>query len=384
MTRQRRAWGLVTPLLVFIAAVFIVPIGSMLWRGIHDTEWAGLLPRTSAALAAWDGAEAPPSDALIGDLLDADEAGRWPALSLRLNREGGGLQSLFRVTLEGLRRGDRKLGEIDSRWLDAASWDRLAAMVRPFTAVHLLNALDLRLDDGGRIVWQEDGRRLYLALFLRTVLVALGVTACCLLLGYPLAYLMASAGPRLRGLLLFVVMLPFWTSLLVRTTAWIVLLQRKGVINDLLVSLGAIGEQERLALVYNMTGTMVAMVHVLLPFFVLPLYSVMRGIPATYVRAGASLGARPFHVFRRVYWPLTLPGVSAGSALVFILALGYYVTPALVGGRTGQLISNQIAFHMQRSLNWGLAAALGGLLLLLVIVIFAALSRVARLREVAP
>jgi putative spermidine/putrescine transport system permease protein len=341
------------------------------------------LPRTSAALAAWDGAGDPPSDALIGDLLEADEAGRWPALSLRLNREGGGLQSLFRATLEGLMRGDRKLGMIDARWLDAASWDRLAAMVRPFTAVHLLNALDLRLGDGGGIAWQEDGRRLYLALFLRTVLVALGVTACCLLLGYPLAYLMASAGPRLRGLLLFVVMLPFWTSLLVRTTAWIVLLQRKGVINDLLVSLGAIREQERLALVYNMTGTMVAMVHVLLPFFVLPLYSVMRGIPATYVRAGASLGARPFHVFRRVYWPLTLPGVSAGGALVFILALGYYVTPALVGGRTGQLISNQIAFHMQRSLNWGLAAALGGLLLLLVIVIFAALSRVARLREVA-
>jgi putative spermidine/putrescine transport system permease protein len=188
---------------------------------------------------------------------------------------------------------------------------------------------------------------------------------------------MASAGPRIRALLLFVVLLPFWTSLLVRATAWIVLLQRRGVVNETLIAMGLIDEAGRIELVYNMTGTIIVMVHVLLPFFVLPVYSVMIGLPTSHVRASASLGARPLHTFRRIYLPLTYPGVAAGGMLVFILALGYYVTPALVGGRTGQLISNQIAFHMQRSLNWGLAAALGTLLLIAVAVLALTLPRIA-------
>ena len=184
-----------------------------------------------------------------------------------------------------------------------------------------------------------------------------------MLLGYPVAHLIAHAPSRRANLLLALVLVPFWTSLLVRTTAWIVLLQQQGVLNDLLVAIGLVPDGGRLAMVYNMTGTAVAMTHVLLSFMVLPLYAVMRGIPPQQMSAAASLGAGPWQAFRRVYWPQTLPGVGAGSLLVFILAIGYYITPALVGGQSGQLISNLIAYHMQTSLNWGLAAALGGLLL---------------------
>ena len=155
-----------------------------------------------------------------------------------------------------------------------------------------------------------------------------------------------------------------------------VLLQTQGVINDLLVGLGVIDDQQRLAMVYNMTGTLIAMTHVLLPFMVLSLYSVMRTITPQYLRAAASLGAGPVQAFWRVYWPLSLPGVGAGALLVFIVALGYYITPALVGGRSGQLISNLIAYHMQESLNWGLAAALGAILLLCVLMFYVVYDRV--------
>jgi putative spermidine/putrescine transport system permease protein len=162
---------------------------------------------------------------------------------------------------------------------------------------------------------------------------------------------------------MILVLLPFWTSLLVRSTAWIVLLQQQGVINSALVALGIIDDQGRIAMIYNQAGTIIAMTHILLPFMVLPLYSVMRTIPPSYVRAARSLGASSWTAFRRVYLPQTLPGIAAGALLVFILAVGYYITPALVGGADGQLISNLIAFHMQKSLNWSLAAALAGLLL---------------------
>ena len=159
---------------------------------------------------------------------------------------------------------------------------------------------------------------------------------------------------------MIMVLLPFWTSRLVRTTSWIVLLQTEGVLNDIAVWVGVISDDNRLQMIYNMTGTVVAMVHILLPFMVLPLFSVMKTISPSYVRAAKSLGATPSRAFWTVYFPQTVPGIGAGSLLVFILSIGYYITPALVGGRTGQLISNFIAYHMQSSLNWGLAAALGG------------------------
>jgi putative spermidine/putrescine transport system permease protein len=175
---------------------------------------------------------------------------------------------------------------------------------------------------------------------------------------------------RYSNLLMIFVLLPFWTSLLVRTTAWIALLQNQGVINSLLVWLGVIPEHARIQMIFNATGTFIAMTHMLLPFMILPLYSVMKTIPPSYMRAARSLGADQFTAFTRVYMPMTIPGVAAGCILVFILAIGYYITPALVGGQTGMLISNLIAYHMRQSLNWSLAAALAALLLASVLLLY--------------
>ena len=179
---------------------------------------------------------------------------------------------------------------------------------------------------------------------------------------------MAHTSNNRANILLIFVLLPFWTSLLVRTTAWIALLQTNGVINSFLIWTGFISTP--LEMLYTRFSTIIAMTHILLPFMVLPLYSVMRGIDGSYVRAALSMGSRPLGAFFKVYLPLSLPGLSAGTLLVFIISVGYYITPALVGGTDGQLISNLIAFHMQQSSNWGLAAALGALLLAVILLLY--------------
>ena len=215
----------------------------------------------------------------------------------------------------------------------------------------------------------EWNRRLHLYLFFKTFLVSGIITLICMLLAFPVAHLLAVLPMSKSSLLMILVLLPFWTSLLVRTTAWIALLQEQGIVNDALVALGVVSNEGRLSMMYNMTGTIVAMTHVLLPFMILPLYSVMRVIPPSYARAARSLGATSWTTFRRIYLPQTLPGIAAGSLLVFILAVGYYITPALVGGAEGQLISNLISFHMSKS-NWSLAAALAAMLLAAILLLY--------------
>jgi putative spermidine/putrescine transport system permease protein len=177
------------------------------------------------------------------------------------------------------------------------------------------------------------------------------------------------------------VLLPFWTSLLVRTSAWVILLQERGPINELLIWLGAISEP--LELVFNRTGVYIAMVHVMLPFMVLPLYSVMKTIPKDYTRAALGLGAPPVRAFLRIYLPLTKPGIWSGSLLCFIISIGYYITPALVGGPSDQMISYFIAFYTNATINWGLASALGVILLVCVLLLFGVYSRVAGQDKVA-
>ncbi len=195
----------------------------------------------------------------------------------------------------------------------------------------------------------------------------------CLVLGYPVAYLLASVPPRLANRLMFFVLLPFWTSLLVRIVAWIVLLQREGVVNSVLRFLGAIDRP--LDLVYNLTGVLIAMTHILLPFMILPIYSVMKGISPSYMRAAASLGANPLIAFIRVYLPQTIPGLGAGCLLVFILAVGYYIAPALVGGPHDQMVSYFIAQYTNVSINWGMASALGAILLVIVMLLYLVYNR---------
>ncbi len=375
MRRRLRKPALALPLVAFVLVSFIAPILLMLARGVHQPVVRDALPETLAILDAWDGLGVPEEAAFAAaaeELRAADEARLAARIGGRVNRVRSGLRTVIvagaRTGADGAGAGSarERLLAADPAWGDPATWRALRTAGERFTLRNYLNALDLDRGADGAVVRQPEERRVYVPLLLRTLGVSAAVTVLCLLLGYPVAHVIARAPARRARWLLLAVLVPFWTSLLVRTTAWIVLLQQRGVINDLLVWLGLVDDAARLTLVYNMTGTLIAMTHVLLPFMVLPIYSVMQGIPPRFMRAAESLGATPAQAFRRVYWPLTLPGVGAGALLVFILAIGYYITPALVGGSGGQLFSNMIAFHMETSLNWGLAAALGGILLAVV------------------
>lgn len=262
----------------------------------------------------------------------------------------------------------------DPAWGETGLWTTLRNYGGPYTAGYFLNAVDMQIGADG-IEMRPEAERIYITLFIRTIILSVTITATCIVLGYPIAWLLANLPNRTANLLMILVLLPFWTSLLVRTSAWKVLLQQQGVINDLLVWAGLVGEDNRLVMINNQTGTIIAMTHILMPFMILPLYSVMKGIPPTYLRAAKSLGATNWTAFWRVYFPQSVPGIGAGSILVFILAIGYYITPELVGGNKGVFISNRIAFHIGTSLNWGLAAALGAILLVLVLALYWAYDR---------
>ncbi len=396
------AVGLVLPLVAFIGVSFVAPLATMLSRSVYDPVVADTLPETLGLLQDWDGEHTPPErvfETAGRELLQARQERSLGRIATRINRVHSGLRSVITRTVRQLRRKppvsplsggkdgigldgpvrmetwrDSMIG-IHAAWGEAQTWQAIRRAGERFTPRQYLQALDLERGPDGHIGRRPAEYRIYLVLLWRTLVVSLSITGLCLLLGYPVAYLIANAPPRRANVLLLLVLVPFWTSLLVRTTAWIVLLQTQGVINSTLVALGLLADDGRLAMIYNMTGTLVAMTHILLPFMVLPLYSVMRTIPRLHLSAAASLGARPVQAFWRVYWPQTLPGVGAGSLLVFILAIGFYITPALVGGRSGQLIANMIAYHMQQSLNWGLAAAIGGLLLVFVLVLYLVYDR---------
>ncbi|MBV9522880.1 MAG: ABC transporter permease, partial [Alphaproteobacteria bacterium] len=333
-----KALGLVMPLLLFILVTFVGPIAEMLFRSIENPLLANYWPRTVAALRQWDGRTVPDEAvfaALHDDLVTSSAAGVLGQIGTRLNYDDAGLRSLINKTEPAIGRLSppyrASLSEIDPRWVEPKLWQIVRRAGERYTIAYYLAALDLRYEADGSIGLQPEWKRVYLTLFFRTFWVALSITALCLLLGYPIAYLLASLPQRKSRWLMFLVLLPFWTSLLVRTTAWMVLLQPGGVVNDLLVASGIIEDDHRLSLIYNMTGTFVAMTHILLPFMVLPIYSVMKTISSSYIRAANSLGANPVRAFWLVYAPQTMPGVRAGSILVFILAVGYYITPALVG-----------------------------------------------------
>ena len=266
-------------------------------------------------------------------------------------------------------------------WADPAVWQTIQTFSGEYTSGYFLTAADRELTPNGVELVEED-QRIYFTLFLRTIWMSLLITCSCILLGYPVAWLLANLPMRTANILMILVLLPFWTSLLVRTSAWKVLLQQQGVINELLVWIGLVADDNRLALINNATGTVIAMTHILLPFMILPLYSVMKTIPVSYTRAAKSLGATDWTAFWRVYFPQSVPGIGAGSILVFILAIGYYITPEIVGGTKGVFISNRIAYHISSSLNWGLAAALGSMLLALVLALYWLYDRIVGIANV--
>jgi putative spermidine/putrescine transport system permease protein len=378
---QLKAAALVLPLFLFLLAAFIAPIGAMLARGVADTDVARILPRVTAELAHWDGRELPSEpawQALAADIRAAREAGTLASAATRLNYDVAGYRSLMFATGRALPAeiagsAREALIAIDPKWGEREPWVALKRAGGPVTDFYLLAALDLRHDVDAAIVGAPAEQAVFRNVLGRTLWISAMVTLLCLVLGYPVAYFIARQPPGRASLLLFLVLLPFWTSLLVRTVAWVVLLQREGILNNLLLSLGLISEPVRM--IFNRFAVYVAMVHVLLPFMVLPLYAVMKGISPTFVRAAWSLGARPATAFRRVYLPQTLPGVGAGCLMVFIQALGYYITPALVGGADDQMISYFIAFYASKTVNWGMAAALSVMLLAATLALYAVYNR---------
>ncbi|MEM7378065.1 MAG: ABC transporter permease [Pseudomonadota bacterium] len=381
--RKLDAFLLVSPLLIFLAVFFISPIGWFLAKGFHDDLFATEMPNTTAALADWDGSTEPTEAqfaALVQDLVETRKKRTIGKVATRVNRELSGARSLFTSSARRAAKLEApfkdSLTKVKKKWADIDVWQAMKAASRTYTVGYYANALDRKQLADGSIVMQPEQRRIHVKLFLRTLEISLQVTVYCLLLGYPIAYLLATLPNRTSNLLMILVLLPFWTSILVRTTAWIAMLQSQGVLNDLFVFFGVAADEARFSMIYNKLGTLIAMTHILLPFMVLPLYSVMKGIPPSYVRAAKSLGATNWTAFWRVYAPQTIPGIGAGAILVFIVAIGYYITPALVGGQDGQMISNFIDFHMRRSLNWNLAAALGTVLLGVVLILYWVYDRI--------
>jgi putative spermidine/putrescine transport system permease protein len=263
--------------------------------------------------------------------------------------------------------------ELDPRWGTHDIWRILKRSAVSPTPDYLLGAVDATVTPEGSIASLPAESSVFVSAFARTVWISASVTLLCLVMGYPVAYLLATLPAAKSNRLMLLVIVPFWTSLLVRTTAWYVLLQPSGVINSLLVGLGLVSHP--LPLLFNRTGVLIGMTHILLPYMILAIYSVMKSVSPVYMRAAQSLGAHPVTAFIRIYVPQTLPGVGAGCFLVFVLALGYYITPALLGGAGDEMISQLIATQTNEQLNWGLAGALSAYLVIFTAVFYFVFNR---------
>ncbi len=376
-----KSLALVAPLLIFVMIVFIAPIASMLAIAVQNPEVAATLPKTLVALKDWDGKSTPGEPvfaAFADDLAQAQKDRTIGFVGKRINYEVPGARSRFlkagrMIDAGGVPPWKDKFLSADKDWGDVEFWTILKRAGSTVTPYYLLTSVDLRQDASGAIVHTQPDQSIFIDVFSRTIWISLLVTALTLVLGYPVAHLLAILPNKYANLLMILVLLPFTTSILVRTTAWIVLLQTNGVINDLLMLLHL--ESSRMQLIFNRVGTVLAMTHIQLPFTVLPIFSVMKSISPNLLRAARSLGAGPLRAFVTVYMPQTLPGVGAGCLLTFILCLGYYITPALVGGPQDQMVSYFVALYTNRDLNWGQAAALGSLLLFITLALYAIFNR---------
>jgi putative spermidine/putrescine transport system permease protein len=366
--RKLLAAALLAPLLLLLAGAFFIPVGNTLLTAVIDREVAETLPRTHALLESWDG-QGLPAEAAFAAI--AEEAGaaledrRIGALAQRLNFERTGLRALL---LRTARARDRlaapyaeSLPRLDAQWADPQVWKLLQRAGGPTTSLYLLRALDLTRTPDGGIRRVDADQALFVTLFLRTLWVSVTVTAACVLLGWPVAACIAALRPPWSSVALLLVLVPFWSSVLVRSTAWFALLQREGPINDALIFLGLV--EAPLQLVGTRIAVLLSTIHILLPVAILPMVGVMARLDRRHLQAAASLGAGPWLRFRRVWLPLSLPGVLAGGAMTFLLAVGFYITPALLGGERDQLVAWFIAQFLNRDVNWGMAAALSAYLL---------------------
>jgi putative spermidine/putrescine transport system permease protein len=378
-TRKLKAVALVAPLFLYILLSFVFPIGAMLRLSAWDPKFAETMPLTVAALATWDKASIPDEEAFaaaVADLKQAQKNKTTAYVGKRLNYDIPGIRSKIITTgrkVEKMETGPYKeaLIQADPMWNQVETWAAIERAGHKLTSSYLVSAVDLEWTADGSLVRVPPERRVFLDMYVRTFWIALQVTVATLLLGFPVAYLLANLPSKSANALMILVLLPFWTSLLVRTTAWFVLLQDNGPINDVVTLVS----QTPLKLIFSRTGTIIAMTHIQLPWTLLPIYSVMKTISPSYVRAARSLGAGPFLAFWRVYFPQTLPGIAAGCLLTFILCLGYYITPTLVGGASDQMVSNYIALAINQEGNWGKAAALGTVLLIATMILYFVYNR---------
>jgi putative spermidine/putrescine transport system permease protein len=380
--REAKAIALTAPALLFLLAAFIAPLVFFMSRAVDNTDMIGHLPRLAAAIPAWDGEGLPPeaiAQAVIDDLLALRGTPRLAVLARRLNYHEAGYRSLVQRTANGLAEttagtATERLAAIDAQWAQPPIWHTLQQESGRWTPFFMLAALDLRKDGEGSIVRAPEERAVYQRVFVRTFAASLAVTGICLVLGYGTAYALVRLSPRVGRPALFIVLISLWTSLLVRTLAWIVILQKNGLLNAALTGAGII--EEPLQFIRTWFAVILAMVHLLLPLMILPIASVMRGIAPSYVRAARSLGASPARAFWSVYVPLTFPGIGAGMVLVATAALGFFITPELLGGPEHQMVSYFVAFFTNMSVNWGLASALGVWLFLMTIALFALVYKI--------
>jgi len=373
--------ALVAPLALFLVVFFVAPLWTMMAAAVSDPIAARALPQTAAVISGRDGAAAPSPQiqaAFADDIRNIDDDQLFGDLVRRLNSAKSGFRTLMSKTRNALR-DDPALSDfaaIDRRWEDPSFWQAIKiAAGSTVTDRNLLAAVDLERSPSGEIQAMPEGSSANRMTLVRTFVVSLLVTLVCLVIGLPYAMIAASVQGWARQLLLAAVLLPLWTSLLVRTAAWFILLQDNGLINSTLMALGITSSP--VALIFNRVGVVIAMSHVLLPFMVLPIFSVLIGIPRNLMPAAASLGANPLRAFREVLLPLSMRGVVSGSLLVFMSALGYYITPALIGGAQDQMISSVIAYYATGAANWGMAGALGLVLLVATIILYTVYLRLA-------
>lgn len=374
---------LALPLIVFLLSTFIAPIALLLARSVQNHEMPDAMPALTRALDAWDGQGVPDEHMfalLASGLKQAQESGQLGTVARRLNFAQPEFRSLLMRTARNISTDTPPpawkpaFAELDQRWNAPETWRVMKRAAASPTPDYLLAAVDAQVTPQGSVAFVPDNASVYRQAFLRTISISATVTLLCLLLGYPVAWMLANLPEKSSNRLMLLVIVPFWTSLLVRTTAWYVLLQPGGVINSLLMSLGL--ATHPLPLIFNRAGVLIGMTHVLLPYMILAIYSVMKGVSPIYVRAAQSLGAHPFTAFVRVYVPQTLPGVGAGCFLVFVLALGYYITPALLGGAGDEMISQLIAMQTNTQLNWGLAGALSAYLVIFTAIFYFLFNRI--------
>jgi putative spermidine/putrescine transport system permease protein len=392
LRKRTAALALIAPLAIFLMLTFVVPIAALLKRAVENPEVATTLPKTVTALAAWD-RKGLPSDAayraLADDLTTAKAESTAGTLARRINSDQPGARSVVLKTMRAMPLLDADgqplalakvkpaLIEIDEEWGKPDYWQVIAKNSSYYSPYYLLASVDLKQDVFGHVYRADSQQSAYTKIFGRTFWISLVVTLCALAIGYPLAYWLSTMPERRANLFMILVLIPFWTSILVRVAAWIVLLQSEGLVNKALIGLGLIDTP--LELLFNRLGVYISMTHILLPFMILPLYSVMKAIPPTYMRAAISLGSHPFAAFWRVYVPQTYPGIGAGGLLVFILALGYYITPALLGGPNEQMVSYYVAYFTNVTINWGMACALGALLFAATLVLYGVYRRFAKI-----